>query len=262
MPKRRWDVAGADGGMQVITRAAAILSALAGSEGGRSLLHLAAQTGLPKTTVHRICSALEQVGYVQTDAESGRRELGPGLLRLAFTGRRGLASSLQPSLERLSVLLNETVDLAVLDGGQVLFVAQHAAPQRELMAIAHVGAALPAYSLASGKVLLAQLPREEILRRLPRRLEPTRDGRERTRQTLMKELEEVRRTGIAYEREEMRHGICAAAVAITDMDGRAASVAVPMHAARFHGNEARIAARLLELRDATEKRLRGAGEAQ
>ena len=62
--------------MQVITRAAAILGALAEPDGGRSLAQLAAQTGLPKTTVHRICAALEQVGYVHTDATSGRRELG------------------------------------------------------------------------------------------------------------------------------------------------------------------------------------------
>ena len=66
---------------------------------------------------------------------------------------------LQPSLQRLSIELNETVDLAVLDGGEVLFVAQHPAPERALMAIARVGAHFPAYSLASGKVLLAQLPR-------------------------------------------------------------------------------------------------------
>ena len=169
----RSDGEGADGGMQVITRAAAILGALAEPDGGRSLAQLAAQTGLPKTTVHRICAALEQVGYVHTDATSGRRELGAALLRLAVVGRRDLISLLEPSLERLSMDLNETVDLAVLDGGQVLFVAQHPAPQRALMAIARVGAHFPAYTLASGKALLARLPREEILRRLPRRLEPT-----------------------------------------------------------------------------------------
>jgi len=74
MPRRRADDEGADGGMQVITRAAAILGALAEPEGGgRSLAQLAAQTGLPKTTVHRICAALEQVGYVHTDAATGRR---------------------------------------------------------------------------------------------------------------------------------------------------------------------------------------------
>jgi DNA-binding IclR family transcriptional regulator len=243
--------------MQVITRAAAILGALAEPGGGRSLAQLAEQTSLPKTTVHRICIALERVGYVQTDPASGRRELGPSLLRLAFSGRRDLVALLQPSLEQLSVELNETVDLAVLDGGQVLFVAQHPAPQRALMAIARVGAHFPAYSLASGKVLLAQLPENEILRRLPRRLEPTLDGRARTRETLLRELEGVRATGLGYEREEMRHGICAVAVAVTDVDGRAASVAVPMPTARFQESEQLVARRLLELRDTTEARLRG-----
>ena len=258
MPRSRSDE-GADGGMQVITRAAAVLGALAEPEGGgRSLAQLAAQTGLPKTTVHRICTALEQVGYVQTDAQSGRRELGASLLRLAVTGRRDLASLLQPSLERLSMDLNETVDLAVLDGSEVLFIAQHAAPQRALMAIARVGAHFPAYSLASGKVLLAQLPREDILRRLPRRLEPALDGRARTRETLLRELEQVRETGLGYEREEMRHGICAVAVAVTDVDGRAASIAVPMPASRFQESDEQVAARLLELRDTVEARFRGA----
>ena len=255
---RRSDEEGADGGMQVITRAAAILGALAEPEGGRSLAQLAAQTGLPKTTVHRICTALEQVGYVHTDAASGRRELGASLLRLAVVGRRDLITLLEPSLERLSMDLNETVDLAVLDGGQVLFVAQNPAPQRALMAIARVGAHFPAYTLASGKALLAQLTREEVLRRLPRRLEPTLGGRARTRDALLRELAEVRAIGLAYEREEMRHGICAVAVAVTDVDGRSASIAVPMPAARFAEGEERVAALLLELKRTTEARLRGA----
>jgi DNA-binding IclR family transcriptional regulator len=258
MARQRSDEEGAEGGMQVITRAAAILSALAEPEGGRSLAQLAAQTGLPKTTVHRICTALEQVGYVHTDAETGGRELGSSLLRLAAIGRRDLRAVLEPLIERLSMDLNETVDLGVLDGGRVLFVAQHPAPQRALMAIARVGAQFPAYTMASGKVLLAQLPREEILRRLPRRLEPTLDGRQRTRESLLRELEEARATGLGYEREEMRHGICGVAVAITDVDGRSASIAVPMPTARFAESEARVAALLLELKQTTEARLGGA----
>ncbi len=243
--------------MQVITRAAAILSALAEPEGGHSLAQIAARTRLPKTTVHRICTALEQVGYVHTDAETGQRELGSGLLRLAVIGRRDLRAVLEPSLERLSTDLNETVDLAVLDGARVLFLAQRPAPQRALMAIARVGAHFPAYSMASGKVLLAQLPHDELLRRLPRTLEPTLGGRPRTRDALLRELEEVRATGLGYEREEMRHGICAVAVAVTDIDGRSASIAVPMPTARFDESEERVTVRLLELRDEIQARLNG-----
>lgn len=126
------------GSIQVITRAAAVLGALAESGGGLSLAQLAERAGLPKTTVHRICAALEQVGYVRVRQGSGRRELGPGLLRLAAIGRRDLPAALDPYLAHLSRDLNETVDLAVLDGWRVLFLAQHRAPQRQLMALARV----------------------------------------------------------------------------------------------------------------------------
>lgn len=245
------------GAMQVVTRAAAVLGALAESGGGRSLGQLAERTGLPKTTVHRICTALESVGYVQVDPATGQRELGRALLRLAVIGRRDLRSVLEPYLARLSRDLNETVDLAVLDGGSVLFVAQHAAPERELMALARVGYRFPASSMASGKVLLARLPDAELRRLLPARLEPTIGGRGKTRAEFLRELDEVRLTGLGYEREELRHGICAVAVAIADADGRAASVAVPMPTSRFMESDHDVAAALLRLRDDIQAELGG-----
>jgi len=249
---------GADkGSMQSVSRAAAVLEALAESGGGQSLAALAARTGLPKTTVHRICGALEEVGYVRVDSATGRRGLGPALLRLALIGRRDLRAVLEPYLGRLSRDLNETVDLAVLDDWRVLFIAQHPAPQRELMAIARVGAHFPAYCMASGKVLLAQLPPDELRRRLPARLEPAREGRRLSRQELVRELEDVRASGLGYEREELRPGICAVAVAVRDVDGRGASIAVPMPAARFHESQSEVAAALLRLRDEVQAELAG-----
>lgn len=252
---RRSEPGEAKGSMQVITRAAAILGALAESGSGLTLAELVAATAMPKTTVHRICAALEQVGYVRSDAAGGRRELGGGLLRLGVIGRRDLRLILEPYLARLSRDLNETVDLAVLDGGRVLFLAQHAAPRRELMAIARVGAEFPAYSMASGKVLLAELPEAELLRRLPERLAPTLVEKPKTREALLRELQEVRVTGLGYEREELRHGICAVAVAVSDLDGSVASIAVPMPTSRFTEDEHTVAQALLRLRDEIHERL-------
>ncbi len=244
------------GSMQVITRAAAVLAALAESRGGQSLSQLATRTGLPKTTVHRLCRALEEVGYVHVDVATGQRALGPGLLRLAVIGRRDLRTLLEPHMASLSRELNETVDLAVLDGSQVLFIAQHPAPHRELMAIARVGAHYAAYSMASGKVLLAELSPDELRRRLPRRLEPPLEGKAKTREALLRELDDVRATGVGHEREELRHGICAVAVAIADIDGSMASIAVPMPTARFSNSEERVVAALLRLRDDIQAKLR------
>jgi DNA-binding IclR family transcriptional regulator len=249
------DVSTDKGSMQAVTRVAAVLEALAESGGGRSLGALATRTGLPKTTVHRICGALEKVGYVRVDPETGRRSLGPALMRLAVIGRRDLRGVLEPYLERLSRDLNETVDLAVLDDWRVLFVAQHPAPQRELMAIARVGAHFPAYSMASGKVLLAQLTPDELRRRLPPRLEAPPGGVRVSRQTLLRELEDVRASGLGYEREELRPGICAVAVAVRDADGRMASIAVPMPSSRFAVSERDVTGSLLRLRDEIQREL-------
>jgi DNA-binding IclR family transcriptional regulator len=250
------DARSAQGGVQVIYRAADILSALAESR-RLSFSQLAARVDLPKTTVHRICRALEQVGYIVVDPATGQRELGPALMRLAATARRDLRTVLEPYIARLSRELNETVDLAVLDGEQVLFIAQHPAPQRELMAIARVGVHFPAYSMASGKALLALLPSDELRRRLPERLAPTLEGAAPSRTALLRELEQVRLTGLAYDREEIRHGICAAATAVTDIDGSSASISVPMPAARFYGSEDTVGAALLRLRDEIQQKLWG-----
>ena len=65
----------------------------------------------------------------------------------------------------------------------------------------------------------------------------------------------MRATGLGYEREELRHGICAVAVAVTDLDDNAASLAVPMPASRFYEDESHVAEALLRLRDEIQDRL-------
>ena len=122
----------------------------------------------------------------------------------------------------------------MLDGMHVLFIAQHPAPQRSLMVVSRVGARFPAYCTANGKALLAQLPADEVKRRLPKRLETPAKHTPISRKELFAELEAVRETGLAYDCEEHRAGICGVGVAVIDIDGSSASISVPMPAARFH----------------------------
>ena len=65
---------------------------------------------------------------------------------------------------------------------------------------------------------------------------------------MLRELDEVRAAGLGFEREELRNGICAVAVAVADAYGRAASIAVPMPTARFAESETDVVAALLRLR--------------
>ena len=236
-------------GVQVLARAATILRLLAAdSSGGLTFSELVARSGLPRTTVHRIRGALEHEDFIYTDAATGRLHLGPGIMRLAMA-KRDLPTVVRPYLEQLARELNETVDLGVLDGMHVLFIAQQPAPQRSLMVVSRVGARFPAYCTANGKALLAQLPQDEIKRRLPKRLETPARHTPVNRKGLLAELEDVRGSGLAYDREEHRVGICSLGVAVTDIDGSCASISVPMPAARFHEDPDTVAAALLRVRD-------------
>jgi DNA-binding IclR family transcriptional regulator len=244
-------------GVQVVARAAAILRLLADPSGGLTFTELVARAGLPRTTVHRICRALEEEGFVVADASTGQLRLGPGLLRLAVTSRRDLHTVVGPHLERLSRHINETVDLAVLDGTHVLFIAQHPAPLRDLMAVSRVGARFPAHCTSNGKVLLAQLPPDQLRRHLPKKLTIPARHTPISFEELQDELEQVRRSGIGYDREEHRPGICAVGIAICGVDGTVAAISVPMPAARFYQDEAVVVEALRQSRDEVQAALQG-----
>jgi DNA-binding IclR family transcriptional regulator len=243
-------------GVQVLARAVAILRLLAAdSSGGLTFSELVARSGLPRTTVHRIRGALEHEDFIATDVATGRLHLGPGIVRLAMA-KRDLPTVVRPYLEHLSRELNETVDLGVLDGMHVLFIAQHPAPQRSLMVVSRVGARFPAWCTANGKALLAELPADDVKRRLPKRLETPGKHTLVSRKDLFAELQEVRDSGLAFDCEEHHAGICGVGVAVRDIDGGLASISVPMPAARFHEDPDTVVAALLRVRDEVQIALR------
>jgi IclR family transcriptional regulator, acetate operon repressor len=242
-------------GVQVLARAAVILRLLAADSSGLTFSELVARSGLPRTTVHRIRGALEHEDFLATDAATGRLHLGAGIMRLAMA-RRDLPTVVKPYLEQLSREVNETVDLGVLDGAHVLSIAQLPAPQRALMVVSRVGERFPAYCTAKGKALLALLPDDEAKTRLPKRLEAPATHVLIARRDLLVELERIRETGVAFDREEHQAGICGAGVAVTDVDGSAASISVAMPVARFDVDREIVAAALLRVRDEVKVALR------
>jgi DNA-binding IclR family transcriptional regulator len=233
----------------VIGRAAAVMRTLSDHPHGLSLSGLAQQVGLPRSTVHRVVAALEVEDLVTTGG-GGPARLGAGLLRLANAQRIDLRAEVKPYLEDLSEALGETVDLAVLDGGSVLFLDQLPGVHR-LRAVSSVGAVFPAYCTANGKALLAELPDATVRALLPKRLKPRTPKTTTTISALMRELEEVRNTGVAFDREEHTEGICAVGVAIRESIGAEAAVTVPMPSQRFARREGPVVKALLE----TQKRI-------
>jgi DNA-binding IclR family transcriptional regulator len=224
-------------GIQAIARAGTVLRALERVPDGLGLAELAQAVGLPKSTVHRLVGALAAEELLQSTAD-GRIVLGGGLMRLAETGRRTLPTRVRPALAELSAQLGETVDLALLDGSSVRFVDQIAGTHR-LAAVSSVGAEFPLHCTANGKALLAALPQERALSLLPERLPRLTAATITSRRALLAELEMIRASGVAFDREEHTEGICATGAVITGFGGPAAALSVPVPAARFLGRERR-----------------------
>lgn len=222
-------------GVQAIARAAAVLRALEGAPAGLGVSELAAETKLPKSTVHRIAAALAEEDLVAQSGD-GRTTLGSGIARLAIAGREALGERLRPTLLDLRRQLDETVDLAVLDGTSVRFIDQVPAPRR-LRAVSSVGELFPLHCTANGKALLAALPEARASELLPSRLERFTANTIVSRAKLLAELEEVRASGVAVDREEHTEGICAVGAAILANDEAVAAISVPLPVQRFHGRE-------------------------
>lgn len=242
-------------GVQVIARAAEMLRYLAAEPAGLTLAGLTAHSQLPPSTVHRLVSALVAEGFVR-QAPSGRLRIGPALIGLALSSRSDLRHEVGPHLERLSHRLRETVDLGVIDAGEVLFIDQYTA-RRTLRIVSQIGARFPLHATANGKALLAALSAEEARALLPQRLAAFTKNTITNRTALLRELEEVRASELAYDHEEYTLGIAAVATAVRDAVGALASVGVVVPLARFSDQADEITRALVATRDELQAILSG-----
>src|SRR3954447_11279586 len=151
---------------QSLERGLAILSAF---RSGRPLLgvsELGRDIGLSRSTTHRYVSTLPPLGYLQQDPSTKKYRLGPRVLDLGFSAINSmeLREVAAPHLRELSDETGYTVNMAILDGTDIVYVERcrtARAGQREIDLNLHVGARLPAYCTSLGKVLLAWLPPTE-----------------------------------------------------------------------------------------------------
>lgn len=243
--------------VQVIARAATILRALEDENAGLSLGQIAQRVNLARSTVQRIVAALECEKLVIAATPNGRVRLGPAILRLAASVRSDFIALARPFLERLSQELHETVDLSTVKKDHLIFIDQVIGSQR-LRTVSAVGETFPLHCTANGKAYLAQLSDAAIEKLIGRAYE-ARTPKTFTRiEALLKELAAVRRTGVAYDREEHTLGISAAGVALRDPLGNAVAISVPVPSQRFKEHEAAIAERLAAAKRAMEARMSSA----
>ena len=179
-----------------------ILESLSGSEEGLTLTELSQALDAPKSSLFPIVHTLEERRYLRQDDGTGRYTMGPRALVLgaAFSADRGLAPITQV-MKEVASKCQETCQMGILDQDRVLYVAREDSPQ-PIRLISWVWTRLPANATAVGKALLSGLTNEEVRALyaggLPRLTEQTITDVE----TLLAQLEAVRRGELAMAREE------------------------------------------------------------
>lgn len=240
--------------VQVIARAASILRALEDQPMGLSLGQIAQRVQLARSTVQRIVAALEAEKLLIAASPNGRVRLGPSILRLATAVQTDFVSIARPFLARLSSELRETVDLAMAKRDHLVFIDQVIGPQR-LRTVSAVGETFPLYCTANGKAYLAKLDDKTIESLIGRSFAARTPATFTNLDRLIADLETVRSTGVAFDREEHTLGICAAGVAMRDLLGNCVAISVPVPTQRYVSHQAEIAERLLATKQALEEHL-------
>lgn len=254
------DTEGDRGGIQSIARAAAVLRALGQQQQGMSLGAIAAAVGLPRSTVQRLVRALQQERLVEVGGPAGPGvRLGPALAELAGSIRVDVVRLVRRHLQALFDDLRETVDIAELRGREVTFLDQIASDQA-LRAVPSRDVTWAAHCMANGKALLALMSDAAVVRLLGEGLAAPTARSITHMDTLLAELAEVRRSGFAYDREELADGISAVAVGIaTGARHYAVSVVVPSQ--RFAAGLPAFRAALTVCKAGIEADLRAVGGA-
>jgi IclR family pca regulon transcriptional regulator len=205
--------------MTSLARGLAVVQAFSDSRKPQTIANISQKTGIPRAAVRRCLHTLRELGYV--DAELNNFSLRPKVLTLGYSylSSTPLTVSAQPYLNSISRTLNESSSLAVLDDGEVLYVAR-AATSRVMSVALNTGSRLPAYCTSLGRVMLAHLPPAELdaylaktkLRAMTRNTVVSQKG-------LREILAGVRADGYAVNDEELELGLRSIAVPVRGAAG-------------------------------------------
>ncbi|RMH43777.1 MAG: IclR family transcriptional regulator [Alphaproteobacteria bacterium] len=212
----------ARGGDGTVGKALAVLDLVATRGRPARFSELLADSPFPKATLYRLLQTLVSQGMLAYDEAQQTYQAGLRLVRLAHAAwaQSSLAPVARPHLDRLSADLAETIHLAQLDNGQVLYVDKLNAAEPVPM-FSQAGKVGPAYCTGVGKAMLAFLAPAELDAALARqafhRFTPATIT---DAAALREELCAIRAAGHAFDREEHEPGIHCVAVPILSSSGR------------------------------------------
>jgi DNA-binding IclR family transcriptional regulator len=223
--------------IQVIARMMQLLDVLSYHSQPVSLKQLAQETGLHASTAHRILAAMAASRFVERD-DPGMYRLGIRLLELGnlVKARISIRESAMPAMQKLHQAIGESVNLGVRQGDDIVYVERTSSGRASIKVVHLVGARAPLHATAAGKLFLVEDGVHKV-RDYARRtglpgFTPTSLT---TLAALERDLDRVRRHGVAFDNEEAEPGLRCVAAGIRDDTGElVAGISVSAPADRYN----------------------------
>jgi len=235
--------------IQSIERSIQILNCFKGNHPELTLNEIASELNLNKSTVHGILNTLKQYELVEQDEERGKYRLGMHLLVLGnrLLDRLEIRKVASNVIHELCEQVGETVHLVILRGADVVYIDK-CTSSRSFQVFTAIGMSFPAYVTGVGKVLLADKSDDELRELMPPVLKKVTEHSLSSREQLLTHIEQVRKQGYAFDKDENEIGLSCVAAPILDYRGKAvAAISVAGPSARLN------AERLEELIDVVRK---------
>lgn len=211
-----------------VQRAILVLKTLAETPQPMGITEVAATLELPKASVFRLLRDLREVDCVMYDEGSQTYTLGPTLVQLGeqARGQLHLMTAARPVLEQLAGEVGEMVSMGILYDSKVLILDSVRDSEGPCLTV-NLNPVSELHSSAMGKALLSCLPpaeMEDLVDGL--NLDPRTPNTITSREQLCQELEDVRQTGIAYDREEYEMGLFCLGVPVRNGEQPLATISI------------------------------------
>ncbi|MEO0860406.1 MAG: IclR family transcriptional regulator [Pseudomonadota bacterium] len=240
-----------EGGDGTVGKALEVLDRVAAYGRPVRFSELLATSPFPKATLYRLLQTLTSQAMLSHDPDRGTYAPGMRLVRMAHAAwaQSSLAPIARTHLDWLSRHVGETVHLAQLDGGQVLYVDKRNA-ERPVQMYSEAGKVGPAFCTGVGKAMMAWLPEAELTAVLNHQSwHPFTPSTITSAAEMRSELQAIRAVGHAFDREEHEPGIHCIAMPVLSATGRIQG-AVSVTSQTLRGSLQDLERHLPALRDA------------
>jgi DNA-binding IclR family transcriptional regulator len=207
--------------VQSIDRAVAILECFSEEKKELKLTEISERLDLNKSTVHGIISTLKYHGFISQDEETQKYKLGIRFIGFGdlVVNSMNIRNAAVPVIIDVCDRIEETVHMAMLDGADVVWIEKSEC-NKSIKTSTTIGARLPAYTTADGKIIICYQNKDKIKAYLPKRIPKHTINTITNKSEFIKKLEEMKKNGYAIDNEEYVEGIKCVAAPVFDHDGK------------------------------------------